>query len=206
MAFTPRRTDERSAKRAAVESGVLEATERLLGAGAAYAELSVERIAKEAGISRTAFYFYFRDKRDLLMRLTEGVSDELYAHAEGWWGSEDDGPPALAEALRAVVAVYAAHGVLLRAVVEASTYDEQVGAFWRALVGRFAEASRLRIEAEQAAGRAAGLDPAATAFALVWMTERTMYQHMVQRIGREDALVEALTGIWARAVYGGAGA
>ena len=76
MAALTRRTEAQSAKRAAVEAAVLGAAERLL-AGAPFAELSVDRIAKEAGISRTAFYFYFRDKRELLMRLTEGVTDQL---------------------------------------------------------------------------------------------------------------------------------
>ena len=202
MASLSRRTDAQSARRAAVESGVLAATERLLEEGGAFGELSVDRIATEAGISRTAFYFYFRDKRELLMRLTGGVSDELYAQAERWWGAEDAGPPELGEALRAVVELYAAHGVLLRAVVEASAYDEEVARFWRGVVGRFADATRARIEAEQAAGRAPGLDPAAAAFALAWMTERTMYQHRVQGIGRDDALVGALTEIWVRTIYG----
>ena len=34
-----------------------------------------QRITTRAGISRTAFYFYFRDKRELLMRLTEDVTE-----------------------------------------------------------------------------------------------------------------------------------
>ena len=202
MVSLSRRTDAQSAKRVAVETSVLEAAERLLAAGAPYADLSVDRIAKEAGISRTAFYFYFRDKRELLMRLTEDVTNGLYTQAEAWWGAEGDGATRLAEALGAIVAHYREHGVLLRVVVEASTYDEQVAHFWRGVVRRFTDATRARIEAEIAAGRAEGLDPASTAFALVWMTERTMYQHMVQRIGREDDLVAALTTVWVRAVYG----
>src|SRR3712207_7614489 len=59
-----------SEKRAAIEASVLEATEALLAEGASFAELNIERIATRAGISRTAFYFYFRDKRELLVRLT----------------------------------------------------------------------------------------------------------------------------------------
>ena len=62
-----------TAKREAIEADVLEATEALLEEGASFADLSIERIATRAGISRTAFYFYFRDKRELLMRLTEDV-------------------------------------------------------------------------------------------------------------------------------------
>jgi TetR/AcrR family transcriptional regulator, ethionamide resistance regulator len=202
MASPSRRTGAQSAKRAAVEARVLAAAEGLLGEGAPYAELSVDRIARQAGISRPAFYFYFRDKRELLMRLTEDVADRLYAQAEGWWAADEgDGAAALAEALGAVVALYRTHGVLLRAVVEASTYDEQVAGFWRAVIARFADATRARIEAEQAAGRATDVDAAATAFALAWMTERTVYQHMVQTIDDDAALVRALVGIWVRAVY-----
>ena len=190
-------------RRAAVEADVLAALERLLGEGAAFADLSVDRIAREAGISRTAFYFYFRDKRELLMRVTEETTNQLYAEAESWWGGEGDGAERLSEALRAVIAVYREHGVLLRAVVEASTYDPEVATFWRAVVARFVDATRGRIEAEQRAGRAVGLDPAAIAFSLAWMTERTVYQHMNLPSGvSDDALVDALSVVWVRSVYG----
>jgi len=73
-----------SEKRAAIERAVLTATEELLEEGATFAELGIERIATRAGISRTAFYFYFRDKRELLVRLTEEVNQQLMSAAEGW--------------------------------------------------------------------------------------------------------------------------
>jgi AcrR family transcriptional regulator len=203
MASPTRRADSLSPKRAAVEADVGAAVQRLLSAGAAYGDLSVDRIAGEAGISRTAFYFYFRDKRELLLRVTQETTDRLYAQAESWWGAEGDGAERLAEALRAVVVLYREHGLLLRAVVEASAYDEQVAAFWRAVVGRFVDATRERIEAEQRSGRAAGLDAAAVAFSLAWMTERAVYQHLsLPTATSEEALVEALTAIWVRSVYG----
>src|SRR3981081_4687209 len=63
-----------TAKRAQVQAAVLQATEQLLAGGSSYADLNVERIATAAGISRTVFYFYFRDKRDLLMRLAGDVT------------------------------------------------------------------------------------------------------------------------------------
>src|SRR5215218_9651793 len=95
-------------RRAATEAGVLSAAEGLLEEGVAYADLGVERIARRAGISRTAFYFYFKDKRDLLVRLTEGIGDELYLAAQGWWNS-DPGPDAVRPALDQVVATYLRH-------------------------------------------------------------------------------------------------
>jgi AcrR family transcriptional regulator len=203
MATLSHRTEARSEKRAAVEAAVLEATEALLSEGRSYGDLKVEEIATRAGISRTAFYFYFRDKRELLMRLTEDVADVLYAEADAWWSGEGDGPQALRRALEQVVTLYREHGVLLRAVVEASAYDEVVAGFWRALVGRFVEASRRRIEAEQAAGAVPDVPAQQTAFALSWMTERACYQRLVQGDDMADPeFVRALVRVWTGAVYG----
>jgi AcrR family transcriptional regulator len=195
MASLGRQSD----KRAAVEAAVLEATEALLAEGATFAELNIERIATRAGISRTAFYFYFRDKRELLVRLTGEVNAELMAAADTWWSGDGD----IRAALQLIADIYRAHGRLLRAVVEVSTYDEEVARYWRGLVGRFVDATRERIAAEQEAGRAAPGPAAATAFALVWMAERSFYEQQVQDepVGGEQ-LVDALTIIFERAIYG----
>jgi AcrR family transcriptional regulator len=183
-----------SEKRVAIEAAVLRATEELLEEGASFAELGIERIATRAGISRTAFYFYFRDKRELLVRLTSEVNEELLAAASTWWTGSAD----LRTALHAIAGLYREHGALLRAVVEVSTYDEEVATFWRGLVGRFAEATRERIEAEPGA---AEIPSAATAFALVWMVERSFYQQLVQREPvPTDELVDAIATIFERTV------
>jgi AcrR family transcriptional regulator len=190
-------------KRAAVQADVLRATEELLAGGASWAELGVERIAAGAGISRTAFYFYFRDKRELLMRLTEDVAEQLYVEADRWYSGEGDPEEEMREALRKIAALYDEHSPLLRVIVEVSTYDDEVAQFWRAVLGRFIEATRERIEREQAAGKAPASPAHATAFALTWMTERTFYQLVVQEppFSRDEA-VEALVGVWMRGVYG----
>jgi AcrR family transcriptional regulator len=189
-----------SEKRAAIEGAVLKATEDLLEEGATFAELGIERIATRAGISRTAFYFYFRDKRELLVRLTEEVNQQLMVAADVWWSGGED----IRSALDRVGDLYREHGLLLRAVVEVSTYDEEVAQFWRGQVGRFVDATRTRIEAEQAAGRALPGPADAMAFALIWMAERTFYQQRVQNVLDDlDVLVDALAVIFERTVYGG---
>jgi TetR/AcrR family transcriptional regulator, ethionamide resistance regulator len=188
-----------SDKRAAIEASVLEATEALLADGASFAELNIERIATRAGISRTAFYFYFRDKRELLMRLTSEVNGQLMAAAEAWWSGDAD----LGDALGRIAGLYREHDALLRAVVEVSTYDEEVARYWRGLVGRFVDATRERIEAEQAAGRAKPGPAGPMAFSLVWMVERTFYEQRVQGEPLDgDELVEAMAAIFTRSVYG----
>ncbi|MDQ3741426.1 MAG: TetR/AcrR family transcriptional regulator [Actinomycetota bacterium] len=183
-----------SEKRAAIEAAVLRATEELLEEGASFAELGIERIATRAGISRTAFYFYFRDKRELLVRLTSEVNEQLLDAAGTWWSGEGE----LRDALQAIAELYREHGALLRAVVEVSTYDEEVAGFWRALVGRFAEPTRERIEAERPdfPGSAG-----ATAFALVWMVERSFYQQLVQgEPVSADELVDVIATIFERTI------
>lgn len=208
-----RRPDSPTEKRQAIEAAVLQAMEELLGEGASYASLSVERIARRAGISRTAFYFYFADKRELLMRLASKLADELYREADAWWSGAGDGPEQLTAALGKIAALYRAHGPLVCAIVEVSTYDELVGPFWQSLVGRFVDASAGRIGAEsrresRLATAAAPPHPPtptphATAFSLVWMTERTLHQMLVQDAGVSDeGLVRALAGVWVATVYG----
>jgi TetR/AcrR family transcriptional regulator, ethionamide resistance regulator len=199
-----RRPEAPTEKRQAIEAAVLQAMEELLAEGATYATLSVERIAKRAGISRTAFYFYFADKRELLMRLASKLSDELYHEADAWWSGAGDGPQQLTTALGKIAALYRAHGPLVRAVVEMSTYDDVVGSFWRTLVERFVSASAQRIASEIDVGRAdATLNPEATAFALVWMGERVLYEMLAQDGPvPDDELVRALARIWIATVYG----
>ncbi len=186
-----------SEKRAAVEAAVLDATERLLTEGRAFSDLRVEEIATRAGLSRTAFYFYFRGKRELLMRLTERVSDRMYAEGEAWWTDEGEGPEALTTALERAVGVWAEHGVLMRATVEASAYDDVIAQFWRAVMDGFVDGTRQRIEAD-------GVDvPAeATAFALCWMSERACYEWLVRGGDlRDPRLLEGLTAVWLRTLY-----
>jgi AcrR family transcriptional regulator len=190
-----------TAKRAQVQADVLAATETLLAEGSSYADLNVERIATAAGISRTAFYFYFRDKRDLLMRLAGDVTELLYAQADIWFSGEGDDPEdEIREALTRIAALYQEHGTLIRAIVEVSTYEEDIATFWRGLLNQFVDATARRIERE---GQPLPSTAQATAFALTWMVERTFYQQLVQEQPLPgDEVIDAIVGIYRNTVYG----
>ncbi len=137
------------------------------------------------------------------MRLTEEVNALLFEQADAWFSSEEDAEGELRAALANIALLYDEHSVLLRAIVEVSTYDEEVAVFWRSTLGRFVDATERRILQEQAEGRAVAGNARATAFALTWMTERTLYQQLVQTgpMSRKE-LVEALTEVWVRGIYG----
>lgn len=203
MTTEGRRESPTTPKRAAVQAAVLRATEELLAEGGNFADLGIERIATRAGISRTAFYFYFADKRELLMRLTEEVNALLFEQADIWFSGHGDPEEEMRAALTNIAALYDEHAVLMRALVEVATYDDEVATFWRATLGRFVDATERRIEEERTAGRALDAHARATAFALTWMTERTLYQDLVQDspVSKRE-LVDALASIWLRSVYG----
>src|SRR3954464_11537363 len=141
-----------TAKRAAVQAAVPEATETLLDEGVSYADLNIERIATRAGISRTAFYFYFRDKRELLLRLTEDVVDALYRQGDIWFSGQGDPTEDLHAALRNIAALYRENGAVLRAIVQTAARNREVAVFWPAILDRFVAATTARIEAEQGTG------------------------------------------------------
>lgn len=204
---TPTRTLSKpgagKSRRADVQASILHALEEMLGEGP-FAPISIDQIARRAGITRTAFYFYFPDKREVLMRLTEDVAAALFEQAERWWQGDGDGPVEIAAALPKIVRLYLDHGTLLRAAAEVATYDEEVRAFWRALVERFVERGERRVRDEQAAGRVArDLRARETVWVLSWMIERACYQHPADATPAQDrALIDALTGIYIRSIYG----
>jgi AcrR family transcriptional regulator len=199
---TGSRSRSPTARREEVEADLLRAVSELLDEGASYTDLDVGRIAQRGGISRTAFYFYFADKRDLLKRLTEEVVDLLYEQADGWWSGTGDARADLETALRNAAALYRDHASVLCAIVEVSGYDPEIREFWRAVIGRFVDATTERLEQEWGPGPHSP-SPASTAHVLCWMTERTYYQALLD--SGEDhwaPILDAVVSVWHRSAYG----
>jgi AcrR family transcriptional regulator len=186
-------------RRAVAEAAILRATSELIEEGSSFARLSVDAIATRAGIGRTAFYFYFRDKRELLMRLTQEAAAKLFAESDRWFHGDAD----MRDSFEQAVQLYLEHAAVLRVVTEAAGYDEEVRAFWQRVVGRFVDATTERIERDQAAGFAEPVPARETASALIWMCERRLYQFARDEPdGDPAALVDALAGVMLRAIYG----
>ena len=107
--------------------------------GASFTELSVDRLATEAGISRASFYIYFQDKGHLLRRLTGQVFDDLAKDGERWWSVAARRRPAdVLAAVTAIIASYRRHQPLLLAINEMAAYDAMVGANYNQLLGEIA--------------------------------------------------------------------
>jgi AcrR family transcriptional regulator len=193
-------------RRASLSRHFIPVVEELAADGTPYVDLSVERIIKAGGISRSAFYNYFDDKVDLLVALAGDVILELIKTGSAWWDLPTDADKAaLRVALRVPLDYYRSHHTILGAVVEVATYDERVRAQQRSLIDPIAAEMAVHLKRAQQDGTAdPELDAERTAKWVVWMFERGLYQ-LVSPSGPQEAelLLDALTDIVWRVFYAG---
>ena len=149
------------------------------------------------GLSRPAFYVYFRDRHDLVLRLIGEIGSELFEMADLWLKGDD-----MRASVDGVVAVYARHGPVLRAISDAAVDDPDVERAYFGLVQRFIDATADHIRSEQRNGRSEGMTARRTAAALVWMNERYLSMCLGgQKQLRPREVADTLFQIWARTLY-----
>lgn len=187
------------------EDEILRAAESFL-AERPFAELTVDEVMARTGLSRPAFYVYFRDRHSLATRILERVGAELFEIDRGWLEAADGNSRLMVrETLSAGATFFARRGTLLRAIADAAGSDPEVERLYRfGLLMQFAEAVTRRIERGIAEGEMLPVpDAAAVAQALVLLTER----YLLDTVARDPSLdhgliVEALALIWTRTLYG----
>jgi TetR/AcrR family transcriptional regulator, ethionamide resistance regulator len=194
---TPRERRQKARRR--VISSSLKLAEK-----GSFRDITIDEIARSAGVSRPAFYTHFSDKEEVLLAAVGEVSGELYEMADRWWHGV--GPPAqrVRQAIEGVVSVYAGEARLLRIAAEVATYDDEVRALWLNIAERFIEATANHIRTEQEVGLIPrSLDPRATAEVLYWMTERCCYMYLGRGERTPKQVVRGLLPVWVAALYPG---
>jgi AcrR family transcriptional regulator len=193
-----RRDEQRKARRAAVQARLMDATEQLLREGHTYAELGIETIAARAGISRTTFYDYFEDKRQLLLALGATLVDDALQEADEWRPDDDHDrtKSELRRIIRSLVRMYR-HPVAI-AIIEATFYDEAIRMAWRAEQQRHIDRAVRLLTAEREGGRFQphGSTVEARARALHWSIHGTALHEVAfkQDIDEED-IIDALVDV-----------
>jgi AcrR family transcriptional regulator len=165
--------DPTTPQRAQTRQALLEAAERLF-AERGYHETSVPAIVQAAGVSQGTFYQYFRDRRGILMALTQIAHDAAAARAPLRGGD-------LADAIRAEINWYLIESIrntqLAKVWHDAAVYDHEIARIMRdARAARAAEISRVIKRTKSAEG----LDPDIAATALVAMIEEFAYRWFVE--------------------------
>ena len=166
-------------------------------------DINVAEISRRAGVTRSAFYFYFESKALAVMALMQELYDaaadanELLVKAEG--------EPA--ERIRSAIALLfdtvdsSPH--TYRALLEARGSNPDVRLMWDAGLADFAGVIAGMIETERAAGRAVE-DPDANAVAAVLLdlNNHALERHALGSGPPREKHIEALVCIWLRTIYG----
>jgi AcrR family transcriptional regulator len=188
------------------ERAIMQTAERLLEERS-LSEISVDDLARGAGISRSAFYFYFPSKDAVVLTLVDRMVKEAAAARDEVAERllMTDPIAAWRESLRIFYATFGAHRAVIRAASElGSTNAEARVAHSQILEGWVADVTE-RIEAERERGAAPQGAPARDlAVALVQMNERVLSAIFIDEAPAvlEDNVLEVLDHIWLTSVYG----
>lgn len=191
------------------EQAILATLEQLLGARTLN-EISVDDLARGAGISRPTFYFYFASKEAVLLSLldrvvTQGRKKRDRARTRT---QPVDAAAAWRRDVESFLATFAEHRAVTLAVVEAAASSAGVRELWASVMAVWVEETAAAIEAERARGVAiGGLAARDLATALVSMNEQVVHRSLSGRPPAVDpaALTDVLVTIWLRAIYGDGG-
>ena len=167
-----------------------------------FREMTVAELMAITGVSRSAFYQYFKDLHDLMETLLQGVGEAVFAVADPWFNGEGDAAASLKRSLAGLVEVCYERGPILRAVAEASTSDERLEAAWADFLAEFDDAVSKQIEQQQAEGFISKFDARPVAIAL----NRLNASLVIHAFGRHprsnpEPVREAITRIWMSTLY-----
>jgi len=188
------------------ERAILETAERLLEERP-LSEISVDDLAKGAGISRPTFYFYFPSKDAVVLtiidRLVTAAADSreeaLATMAEGELRA------GLRQALTDLYGAFRSRRAVTLAAAELRMRNPEARELWSQVMEGWVADVTAVIEAERARGAAPAGQPARDlAIALVQMNERVQYAAFTGESPSldEDRVIDVLVDIWLRAIYG----
>jgi AcrR family transcriptional regulator len=187
------------------EAAILATAVRLL-AHKKLADISVDDLARGAGLSRPTFYFYFPSKEAVLLSLMEPLIQQADKEFEGATERLPVDPRRVwRNGIKAFFTTFGSHSVVARAGSEALASSPDVRAVWTTFMQKWIDQTAAMIEAERKRGAAPDTIPAHDlATSLNLMNERAMTATLVAEEGAvaEDSIVDTLTHIWLSSIYG----
>ncbi len=187
------------------EAAILETARQLLETRK-FTDISVDDLAKGAGISRPTFYFYFPSKEAVVLSLL----DPMIKRADtGFDGALEDMPADPRQAIRRGIEIFfssfGSHPATARAGAEALDTIPEIREFWSGLMQKWIALTAALITAERQRGAAPDTIPAMDlATSLNLMNERTILAALrtEQPAVEYDKVVDTLAHIWLTSIYG----
>ncbi len=187
------------------EQAILATAEKLLE-DRGLADISVDDLARGAGLSRPAFYFYFPSKDAVLLRLFERVVEA----ADATVPSHDHLPDKVGAAwwragIRAFMVSFRTHRAVTLAAMASRPTSPELRDLWSTFMSKWVARVAEIIEMERSRGAApVTIATADLSAALNLMNERVMVASLSEErpgMPEEDAL-DALVHIWVTSIYG----
>lgn len=185
------------------EAGILDALASLL-VDRSIGEVSIDDIARAAGISRTAFYFYFPSKPAVLAALLERVATS-FADNHDWFASEGPDPEGLRSQTARAAEIWLENTPVLKCTLASGTDYEPLATFLEQTRERFVSGLTAKIQRDQDAGIApTGVPARALAEMVEVMRDQRLGQLATNPPPAMDAAVDDLVQVILRMIYGAA--
>ena len=165
--------------------------------------ITIADISARAGVSRSAFYFYFENKAACVAALASEMYQKAIAAADHLFVAEVPPRERIQSMISGLFAAWEGHQYLYRAMLEASRTSSTLRELWDSYRESFVEPVAAMIDDERASGRApAGPDSTTLAITLLELGDRAL-----ERLTPDDPLntsrrAEVLVTIWFRTIYG----
>jgi TetR/AcrR family transcriptional regulator, ethionamide resistance regulator len=188
------------------ERAILETAEKLLEERP-LSEISVDDLAKGAGISRPTFYFYFPSKDAVVLTIIDRLVVATAGSREEALKMLAEGEPraGLRQALSDLYGAFRSRRAVSLAAAELRMTNPEARELWSQVMEGWVADTTAVIEAERARGAAPpGQPPRDLAIALVQMNERVQYASFTGESPslEEDRVLDVLVDIWLRSIYG----
>lgn len=187
------------------QQAILDTAGRLLEQRS-FADISVDDLAKGAGISRPTFYFYFASKEAVLLSLMDPLikrADTGFDHAMDTMPAEPH--QAIRRGIELFFSSFGSHPATARAGAEAVNSSPEFRAIWSGLMQKWINLTAALITAERQRGAAPETLPALDlATSLNLMNERMMIATLAgdRPAVEHHRVVDTLTHIWLTSIYG----
>ena len=166
-------------------------------------EVNVAEISRRAGVTRSAFYFYFESKAVAVLALMQGLYDAAADANELLMKAEGEPEDRIRSAITMLFDSVDRSAHTYRALLEARAASPAVREMWEAGRAEFASIIAGMIGTERAAGRApAGPDEGALAKVLLDLNDHALERHSLDAGPAREDHIEVLTSIWLRTIYG----
>jgi len=198
---TDRRPTQRSDHR---REAILDAMDRWLQSSD-LDTVNIAEIAREAGVGRSAFYFYFENKAAAVAALTERMIDETFAVHDDFING--DAPPErrIGQMLDGLIDTWQRHRHVFRAMLDARGASPMIREIWDSARESFVGSVAEMIRSDRTAGLARdGADAEVLAVLLLEFNDRLLERLSWGSELTPQQLRDGAADVWFATIYGGA--